>query len=141
MSKYNITGTNGNVAIKEKNIKGAISIGSIFVIVAVLFIYISFNSSEKKIIGAWQVEGQSQITVVFNDDNTCSISGEGNYLTGDYLLIGDNKIQMHIQYFWEDFILSGDITIKNNMMNVTNIAGSDDIFDIDGETITLIKVK
>lgn len=145
MSQINVQGNTGNVNVKgdtRKNTKITISIGSIVIIAVIAVIFFSkSNTIEKKIIGTWQINEQPQILITFENDGSFSMSGDGDYLDGDYTFLTNNRIQVHMNYMWADFILSGDISINGNKMTINNMSDPDNIFGADGVTITLNKEK
>ena len=69
------------------------------------------------------------------------MSGDGDYLDGSYTFLNDNTVQVHMNYYWADFVLSGQISINGKKMTVENMSDPDDIFGADGATITLTKTK
>lgn len=112
------------------------------IIIVIAFIFFSTsNSIEKKIIGTWQIDEQPQIYVTFGENGAFSMSGDGDYLDGTYTFLSDDTVQVHITYLWADFILSGDISISGSSMTISNMRDPDDVFDVDGATITLKKTK
>ena len=148
MSKINVnsTGINeGGINVKgdtKKNTKITISIGSVVIIVFAIWIFISSsNNIEKKIIGTWQIDEQPQIYVTFGENSTFSMSGDGDYLEGNYTFLGDNTVQAHMSYLWADFVLTGDISISGSKMTISNMSDPDDIFGADGITLNLTKTN
>jgi len=148
MSKINVDVTGeakGNINVKgdtKKNTKITISIGSVVIIAVAIFVWFSAsNNLEKKIIGTWQVDEQPQIYVTFGENNAFSMSGDGDYLEGNYTFLGDSIVQAHMSYLWADFVLSGDISISGSKMTITNMSDPDDVFGADGVTLTLTKTK
>ncbi len=131
--------------VKEKGSGNKIGIKVSIVVVAVivlLFIINTFmNTTEKKIIGTWQINEQPQIYVTFGDNGTFSMSGDGDYLDGSYSFLSNNTVQVHMNYLWADFVLSGDISISGTNMTISNMNDPDDIFGANGVTITLKKTK
>lgn len=144
MSEQTIIG-NGNKVKGDtirKNTKITISIGSVIIIAIIFFIIFSnSNSIEKKIIGTWQINEEPQIFVTFGNGGAFSMSGDGDYLDGNYTFLSDNTVQAHMNYMWADFTISGDISISGSTMTISNMSDPDDIFGADGATITLIKTK
>lgn len=145
MSQINMQGNQGKFNIKgdTKNIKISISIGSIVLIVAIAFTFLSNSKTgiRKEIIGTWQINEQPQISVTFGENGTFSMSGDGDYLEGSYTFLSDSTVQAHMNYLWADFVLSGDISITGNNMTISNMSDPDDIFGADGITITLERTK
>ncbi len=142
MSNIQIQGDGNKVKGDTNKIKISISIGTVVVaLFAIIVFFSASNSIENKIIGSWQINEQPQIIVTFGDNNSFSMSGDGDYLEGNYLFLSDNKVQAHMKYLWADFIISGDISIQGDTMNVTNMSDPDDIFGADGANITLKKIK
>ena len=94
------------------------------------------NTNERKIIGTWQINEQPQILVTFGNDGAFSMSEDG-----DYTFLNDSTVQVHMNYMWADFVISGNISISGNKMKISNMSDPDDIFGADGETITLSKTK
>ena len=118
-----------------------ISIVLVAIIVLCYLVSIFINTPEKKIIGTWQINEEPQILVTFRKDGAFSMSGDGDYLDGNYTFLNNNTVQVHMNYMWADFIISGDISIKGKTMTVSNMSDPDDIFGADGATITLSKTK
>ena len=142
MSKIDVNGNENHVTGDTKNTQIKISIGSVVIIVVVAFIFfITSSSLEKKIIGTWQVNEQPQIFITFGENGNFSMSGDGDYLDGDYTFLNDDIVQVHMNYYWADLILSGQISINGKKMTIENMSDPDDIFGADGMTITLIKTK
>lgn len=144
MSEQTVIGQGNKVSgdkIKKRNtIK--ISIGSVVIIAVFIGIFCSFsNNIEKKIIGTWQVDEQPQIYVTFGENGSFSMSGDGDYLEGNFTFLGDSIVQAHLSYLWADFVLSGDISINGNKMTISNMSDPDDIFGTDGVTLTLTKTN
>lgn len=116
-------------------------------IIMVIGIFIIFglnaflNTNEKKIIGTRQINEQPQILITFGNDGAFSMSGDGDYLDGNYTFLTDNTVQAHMNYMWADFVISGDISISGNKMTISNMRDPDDIFGANGATITLSKTK
>lgn len=146
MSQIDIHGNSGNVNVKgdtiNKNTKITISIGSVIIltVIAIVFLFNS-NSLEKSIVGTWQTNDQYQIFFTFEKDGTFSMSGGDDYLDGNYTFLNDNIVQVHMNYYWADLVLSGQISISGKKMTIENISDPDDIFGADGATITLTKTK
>lgn len=141
MSTINVQGRGNKVTGDKINKKVTISIGSVIIIVIAFIFFSTSNSIEKKIIGTWQIDEQSQIYVTFGENGAFSMSGDGDYLDGTYTFLSDDTVQVHITYLWADFILSGDISISGSSMTISNMSDPDDVFDVDGATITLKKTK
>lgn len=128
---------------KGSETKIVIKISIVFVAIIVLCYLVSIfiNTPEKKIIGTWQINEEPQILVTFGKDGAFSMSGDGDYLDGNYTFLNNNTVQVHMNYMWADFIISGDISIKGKTMTVSNMSDPDDIFGAHGATITLSKTK
>ncbi len=134
----------GNVKIQGETIRKntKITIGGLVIVVFLIFLFFpNFNSIEKRIVGTWQINEQPQIFVTFGENGVFSMSGDGDYLDGDYVFINNNTVQAHIKYLWADFVLSGQISIKGNQMTIENMSDPDDVFGANGVTITLQKTK
>lgn len=131
------------VSGKGSRSKIVIRVTIVFVIAIVLFYIISAlkNTPEKKIIGTWQIDEQPQIYATFGENGAFSMSGDGDYLDGNYIFISDNTVQIHMNYLWADFVISGDISIKGTTMTISNMRDPDDIFGGDGATLTLTRTK
>lgn len=146
MSQIDIHENSGNVNVKGDTIKNntkitiSISLALILTVIVVAFLFNS-NSLEKSIVGTWQINEQPQIFVTFEKDGIFSMSGDGDYLDGSYTFLNDNTIQVHMNYYWADFVLSGQISISGKEMTIENINDPDDVFGADGATITLTKTK
>lgn len=150
----NINNKNGNVNIdqstninniktKGSGIKIVINISMVLIItLVIIFVLNTFlNTNEKKIIGTWQINEQPQILITFESNGSFSMSGDGDYLNGDYTFLNDTRVQVHMNYMWADFVLYGDISINGNKMTINNMSDPDNIFGADGATITLNKTK
>lgn len=127
--------------IKGNHIQIMVAIVVLFGIILICVLGLSANSPERKIIGTWQINEQPQIFVTFGNNGSFSMSGDGDYLEGDYIFLSKNMIQAHMSYLWADFMLSGNISIVGNKMTISNMSDPDDIFGADGITITLTKTK
>lgn len=111
-------------------------------IIALFYIIVAVNNTpEKKIIGTWQINEQPQIYVTFEESGMFSMSGAGDYLDGTYTFLSDNTVQVHINYLWADFVLSGDIFIIGNNMTIKNMSDPDNIFNANGIALTLKKTR
>lgn len=111
-------------------------------IIALFYIMVAItNTPEKKIIGTWQINEQPHIYVTFGENGMFSMSGAGDYLDGTYAFLSDNTVQARMNYLWADFVLSGDISIIGNNMTIRNMSDPDDIFNVNGMTLTLKKTK
>ncbi len=146
MSQIDIHGNSGNVNVKgdtiNKNTKITISIGFVTILTVIVVVFLSnSNSLEKSIVGTWQINEQPQIFVTFEKDNVFSMSGDGDYLDGSYTFLNDNTVQVHLNYYWADFVLSGQISINGKNMIIERMSDPDDMFGADGATITLTKTK
>lgn len=144
MSEQTIIGSKNKVKgdTIKKSTKISISIGTVFVASFVILIWFSMsNKIENQIIGTWQVDEQPQIYVTFGENESFSMSGDGDYLEGNYTFLNENTIQVHMSYLWADFVLSGNISIGGGKMTIYDIIDSDDIFGMDGVTLKLTKTK
>lgn len=143
-SKKTTINNNKNIKIKDHFvIKIAIKISIVVIIALVIIFGLSklLNTNEKKIIGTWQINEEPQIFVTFGNDGAFSMSGDGDYLDGNYTFLSDTTVQAHMNYMWADFTISGDISISGSTMTIKNMSDPDDIFGADGATITLSKTK
>lgn len=132
---------NSKTIIKGNHIQIAIAIAVLFGIILICLVGLSTNSPERKIIGTWQINEEPQIFVTFGKNGIFSMSGDGDYLDGNYIFINKNTVQAHINYLWADFTLSGNISIIGNTMTISNMSDPDDIFGADGAKITLTKTR
>ena len=138
--------TNNNIRTKVRDryaIKIDINISIVMIIALVIMFGLNafLNTNEKKIIGTWQINEQPQILITFGNDGVFSMSGDGDYLDGNYTFLTDNTVQAHMNYMWADFVISGDISISGSKMTISNMSDPDDIFGANGATITLSKTK
>ena len=145
MSQINMQGNQGKFNIKgdTKNIKISISIGSIVLIVAIAFTFLSNSKTgiRKEIIGTWQSREEIDIFMTFEKNNMLTMKDGDIYVDGTYTFLDNNSIVLNLPYENMDYGYSGNISIEHDILTISNVQAVDDNINLMGNMYTFELIK
>ena len=125
MSNINVSGSGHKVTGDRTQI--TIKIGSVIVVAAVFIASIFLFSSkniEDKIIGTWQNEKNTELYITFLENNSVSLTDNIMTLDGTYIFTGDNSIKITLKALFLEYVITADVSIKNNTLSFENVNDS-----------------
>lgn len=120
----------------------SVQTGSVVIIAVIAYAYFFLpNSLERSMIGTWQLDEQPQTYFIFGRNGEFTVLDNTASIDGTYTFLSDTTVQIHMKYFIQNYILSGDISIEGNHMTISNVSDSLGTYGTDGGTITLTKTR
>lgn len=110
----------------------------------ILLFFIFSNSKtgiEKDIVAKWHNREESDIFLIFTEDNFLTLQDGNIYIDGTYSFISEDKIEINMSYSGIDFSLICNVNIQHDILTLSNIIEPQNILGTDGMTLTFDLVE
>lgn len=142
MSKIQVEGNRNHVR-GDSRTKISISIGTVVIVFAIIFVFfLSSNSIEKRIIGTWQKideESDKEKLYKFTKDGQFICISDSNDAKIAYKIDG-KKIQLDVQYIiLGNYTVFADIDISGNKLTLSNFIDPDHGLGLSTDDVLIFK--
>lgn len=125
-----------NIYKSKKNTQISIVIGVILIIIVAIFVIsvISNNTTEKLIIGRWQLNGSNNLYEFTENGQFLYLSGSNDGATISYS-INDDTLQLDISLLWANATVMADVEVTKNHLTLSNFIDPEGVFGVDSDDV------
>lgn len=141
----NIDNSRTKTIIKGNHIQIFLVVVVVIILLVLIgaFIFQKFNTLDKKIIGKWRNEDNTEIYIEFKDEGNMLMIDNTGTLHGTYFIKEDDSINITFKVSIFEYMITADASIHGKILkfeNINNIFGAENLLGL-GNTTSFKKVN